>query len=88
MYYIHNSSKIAEHASIWLDSYFSWIDPRSGCCSYDKTTVNHTMCNNHSDPSMCVSVSVSVCVCVCARLSLSASVSYVHVCSVCGVVYM
>lgn len=49
------SSKIAEPARIWLDSYLTWLDPRSGCCMVYNITA--TMCKNLSDLGVCVCVS-------------------------------
>ncbi|XP_065898214.1 NPC intracellular cholesterol transporter 1-like isoform X2 [Dysidea avara] len=56
---ISEYSKISEHASIWLDSYFAWIDPRSGCCKvYDRNATNVTRCypsdSNYTNCESCL----------------------------------
>ena len=58
------SSKISEHASIWLDSYFAWIDPRSGCCKvHNRNATNVTRC--HPSDSNYASKFVMYCGSVC-----------------------
>ena len=68
------SSKISEHASIWLDSYFAWSDPRSGCCKVykNRTASDETRCaagTNKSSKCMlehvCVCVMKILCLAVC-----------------------
>ncbi|XP_065913538.1 NPC intracellular cholesterol transporter 1-like isoform X3 [Dysidea avara] len=50
---IPEHSKIAKPALNWLDSYFEWINPLSGCCMVlDRKVFNNTRCSNQSDP-MC-----------------------------------
>ena len=42
------STHIAEPGSIWLDSYYEWLDPSSPCCGHIKGDPTH-MCDNPSD---------------------------------------
>ncbi|XP_065898211.1 NPC intracellular cholesterol transporter 1-like isoform X1 [Dysidea avara] len=52
---ISEYSKISEHASIWLDSYFAWSDPRSGCCKVykNRTASDETRCAAGTNKSIC-----------------------------------
>ncbi len=42
------STRIAEPGSIWLDSYYEWLDPSSPCCGHIKGDPTH-MCDDPSD---------------------------------------
>lgn len=44
------STHLAEPGSIWLDSYYEWLDPSSTCCGHDINDITK-ICDNPQDPS-------------------------------------